>query len=57
MYIKIRRSEIRRSRRLYNLWGYVKDNVYVSRGQDVDRGPPMDRETILGGPPVLHARG
>jgi hypothetical protein len=25
--------------------------------RDVDCGPPVDRETILGGPPVLQARG
>jgi hypothetical protein len=31
--------------------------VHSSPGQDVDRGPPVDRETISGGPPVLHARG
>jgi hypothetical protein len=30
---------------------------YTSPGQGVDRGPPVDRETILGGPPVLQARG
>jgi hypothetical protein len=30
---------------------------YTSPGQDVDRGPPADRETIYGGPPVHQARG
>jgi hypothetical protein len=29
----------------------------VNTGEDVDRGPPLDRETILGGPRVLQARG
>jgi hypothetical protein len=29
---------------------------YGSPRQDVDRCPPADRETILGGPPVLQAR-
>jgi hypothetical protein len=31
--------------------------LYTSPGQNVDRSPPVNRETILGGPPVLQARG
>jgi hypothetical protein len=31
--------------------------LYASPGQDVDRDTPVDSETILGGPPVLQARG
>jgi hypothetical protein len=38
-----------------NTDGQVK--TYTSPEQDVGRGPPADRETILGGPPVLQARG
>jgi hypothetical protein len=31
--------------------------LYASPGQDVDCGPPADRETIWSGPPVLQATG
>jgi hypothetical protein len=31
--------------------------AYVLLRQDVDGEPPVDRETILGGPPVLQATG
>jgi hypothetical protein len=32
-------------------------STQYSPGQEVDRGPPVDREIILGGPPVLQERG
>jgi hypothetical protein len=38
-------------------WSPFHLMLYSSPGQDVDRSPLVDRETMLGGPLVLQARG